>query len=219
MTAPPAVAPADASWRPVDTGDTTVAVTQRNALGTTARLAVWPPENAFRAMTAVDDVLSALDLQASRFRPDSEISWLHRAHGGLFMLSDGLAEAVRVALAAAAWTGGLADPTVGAALISLGYDRDFAALDPDRLEPSGRPGPGPGMAAGAPRRPATAPARRGAARPGRHGQGPGLRSRGPGGPGRHRAPPPERAEGCWSAWEATSPRGHAARGRVAGPGG
>ena len=45
MTAAPAVAPAAASWRPVDTGDTTVAVAQRNALGTTARLAVWPPEN------------------------------------------------------------------------------------------------------------------------------------------------------------------------------
>ena len=66
---------------------------QRNALGTTARIAVWPPEHAGAAMAAVDDVLSALDLQASRFRPDSEISWLHRAHGGLFMLSDGLAEA------------------------------------------------------------------------------------------------------------------------------
>jgi len=144
MTAAPAVAPADASWWTVDTGDTTVAVTQRNALGTTARLAVWPPENAFRAMTAVDDVLSALDLQASRFRPDSEISWLHRAHGGLFMLSDGLAEAVRVALTAAAWTGGLADPTVGAALISLGYDRDFAAIDSDRLEPLAGPVPAPG---------------------------------------------------------------------------
>jgi len=144
MTAATAVAPADASWWPVDTGDTTVAVAQRNALGTTARLAVWPPENAFRAMAAVDDVLGALDLQASRFRPDSEISWLHRAHGGLFMLSDGLAEAVRVALTAAAWTGGLADPTVGAALISLGYDRDFAAIDPDRLDPVAGPVPAPG---------------------------------------------------------------------------
>ena len=71
---------------------------------------MWPPEHADAALAAVDDVLSALDLQASRFRPDSEISWLHRAHGGLFMLSDGLAEAVRVALAAAAWTGGWPTP-------------------------------------------------------------------------------------------------------------
>jgi FAD:protein FMN transferase len=131
-------------WRQVHTGDTTVAVAQRNALGTTARVAVWPPEHAGAALAAVDDVLSALDLQASRFRPDSEISWLHRAHGGLFMLSDGLAEAVRVALAAAAWTGGLADPTVGGALISLGYDRDFAAIDPGRPDPPPAPVPAPG---------------------------------------------------------------------------
>jgi FAD:protein FMN transferase len=144
MTAAPAELATPAWWRPIDTGDTTVAVAQRNALGTTARLAVWPPENAGRAMTSVDDVLSALDLQASRFRPDSGISWLHRGHGGLFMLSDGLAEAVSVALAAAAWTGGLADPTVGDALISLGYDRDFAAIVPDRREPPARPAPAPG---------------------------------------------------------------------------
>ncbi len=45
-----------------------------------------------------------------------------------FEVSAGLAEAVRVALAAAQWTSGLVDPTVGAALIRLGYDRDFAEL-------------------------------------------------------------------------------------------
>ena len=33
-----------------------------------------------------------------------------------------------MALAAARWTGGLVDPTVGAAVIRLGYDRDFAAI-------------------------------------------------------------------------------------------
>ena len=131
-------------WRHIYTGDRAVAVAQREALGTTARLAVWPPEHAGAAMAAVDAVLAALDLQASRFRPDSEISWLHRSSGGLFMLSDGLAEAVRVALEAARWTGGLTDPTVGEALISLGYDRDFAAIDPNRREPPPAPLPAPG---------------------------------------------------------------------------
>ena len=131
-------------WRHIYTGDRAVAVAQREALGTTARLAVWPPEHAGAAMEAVDAVLAALDLQASRFRPDSEISWLHRSAGGLFMLSDGLAEAVRVALEAARWTGGLTDPTVGEALISLGYDRDFAAIDPNRREPPPAPMPAPG---------------------------------------------------------------------------
>ena len=136
--------PAAAPWRQVSTGDRAVAVAQREALGTTARLAVWPPEHAGAAMTAVDAVLAALDLQASRFRPDSEISWLHRSAGGLFALSDGLAEAVGVALEAARWTGGLTDPTVGEALISLGYDRDFAAIDPNRREPPPARKPAPG---------------------------------------------------------------------------
>ena len=136
--------PAAAAWRRIDTGDLTVAVLQRAALGTIARLAAWPPEHATAAAAAVDDVLGALDRQASRFRPDSEISWLHRQDGGLFMLSDGLAEAVSVALAAARWTGGLADPTVGDAVSALGYDRDFAAIDAERPEPAPAPVPAPG---------------------------------------------------------------------------
>ena len=131
-------------WSRVGTGDDTVAVAERAALGTTARVAVWPPENLGDALAAVDGVLSALDQQASRFRDDSEISWLHGSAGGLFMLSDGLAEAVSVALEAARWTGGLADPTVGDALISLGYDRDFAAIDAERLQPFDSPVPAPG---------------------------------------------------------------------------
>jgi thiamine biosynthesis lipoprotein len=135
---------AAAPWQRIDTGDTTIAVAQRSALGTSARIAVWPPENLGAALAAVDNVLSALDRQASRFRQDSEISWIHRSGGGLFMLSDGLAEAIGVALAAAEWTAGLADPTVGAALISLGYDRDFAAIEPERREPPGPPAPAPG---------------------------------------------------------------------------
>ena len=113
-------------------GDDAVAVAERAALGTSARVVVWPPENLGAACAATDDVLAALDRQASRFRADSELSWLHDAGGGLYMLGDGLAEAVGVALAAARWTGGLTDPTVGDALVSLGYDRDFAAIEPER---------------------------------------------------------------------------------------
>jgi thiamine biosynthesis lipoprotein len=131
-------------WQRISTGDDAIAVAERDALGTSARIAVWPPENLGGACAAVDGVLSALDLQASRFRRDSEICWIHRGGGGVFMLSDGLAEAVSVALAAARWTGGLADPTVGDALISLGYDRDFAAIDQQRSEPPAAPVPAPG---------------------------------------------------------------------------
>jgi thiamine biosynthesis lipoprotein len=131
-------------WQRVSTGDATVAVAGRAALGTSARVAVWPPQGLGGALAAVDGVLGALDRQASRFREDSEISWIHRSGGGLFLVSDGLAEAIGVALEAARWTAGRTDPTVGAALISLGYDRDFAAIDPQRREPAGPPTPAPG---------------------------------------------------------------------------
>ncbi len=132
------------AWRLVSTGNEAIAVAERDALGTTARVAVWPAEHLDASCTAVDAVLSALDRQASRFRRDSEISWLHRSGGGLFMLSDGLAEIIGVALAAARWTRGLADPTVGDALISLGYDRDFGAIDQRRADPPAAPLPAPG---------------------------------------------------------------------------
>lgn len=137
---------APAPWLRIDTGDEAVAVAERGALGTSARVAVWPPEHLDQALAAVDWVLSALDLAASRFRQDSEISWIHRGTGGLFMVSDGLGEAISVALEAARWTGGLVDPTVGGALISLGYDRDFDAIGPDRNRnaPPGPPRPVPG---------------------------------------------------------------------------
>jgi FAD:protein FMN transferase len=120
-----------AAWRRVSVGDDAVAVAERAALGTTARVVIWPPGNLGQACAAVDDVLAALDRQASRFRADSELSWLHAADGGTFLLSRGLAEAVGVALAAARWTGGLTDPTVGDALVRLGYDRDFADIGED----------------------------------------------------------------------------------------
>ena len=132
-----------AAWQRVPAGDDAVAVAERAALGTSARVVVWPPGNLDPACAAVNHVLAALDLQASRFRPDSELSWLNAAGGGLFLLGDGLAEAVGVALAAARWTGGLTDPTVGDALVSLGYDRDFAAIGEDG-EPPRAAVPAPG---------------------------------------------------------------------------
>jgi FAD:protein FMN transferase len=139
--------PVVASWQRIRTGDDGVAVAERPALGTTARVAVWPPASLDLALAAVDEVLRALDLQASRFRPDSELSAVNRADGGLFMLSNGLTQAIGVALAAARWTRGLTDPTVGAALIGLGYDRDFAAIDPDRPDPVAGAAPAPGWRA------------------------------------------------------------------------
>ena len=131
------------SWLRADTGDDTVAVAERPVIGTTARVAVSAACRLGPALAAVDRVVADLDHQASRFRPDSEIAWIHDRGGGLFMLSDGLAGLIGVALAAARWTGGRTDPTVGNAVIALGYDRDFAAMDPDGQADGPPPGPAP----------------------------------------------------------------------------
>jgi thiamine biosynthesis lipoprotein len=136
-------APAARGWTLIDMGSATVAVAERDALGTSARVAVWPPYRLARVQAVVDAELALLDRQASRFREDSEISAIHRSAGGAHLVSEGLAEAIAVALSAARWTGGLVDPTVGGALESLGYDRDFAAVPQSLaapLVPTGVPG-------------------------------------------------------------------------------
>ena len=119
-------------------------IADRDALGTTVRLVAWPLQNLDPVLVAVDAELARLDLEASRFREDSEICAMHRRGGGLQPVSRGLAEAIGVALAAARWTAGLVDPTVGAALCSLGYDRDFAQIGPghDTLPPAPAKVPG-----------------------------------------------------------------------------
>lgn len=136
---PPRVPP----WRRMDT-EAAVAVAVRDALGTDVRVALWPPDGLAVALDAVDVELSRLDQQASRFRADSEISRIHRSSGRVYRVSRGLAEAVGVALAAARWTGGMTDPTVGSALAALGYDCDFASVGPEAPGSLPVPGPVPG---------------------------------------------------------------------------
>lgn len=128
VTVLPKLAPSS-YWELVSVGSPSVAVAERDALGTTARIAIWPPYRLRPALGAVDAELARLDQAASRFRADSEICGVQaRAGDGAQAVSESLAEVVQVALTAAAWTGGLVDPTVGAALTALGYDRDFALV-------------------------------------------------------------------------------------------
>jgi thiamine biosynthesis lipoprotein len=117
-----------AAWQQADLNERDVAVAERSALGTTARVVVWPPHELPRALDAVDCELVALDRQASRFREDSEISQVNSSEAHTFFLTEGLAELLATALAAAEVTNGLVDPTVGSALIAMGYDRDFSSV-------------------------------------------------------------------------------------------
>ena len=102
-----------------------------DALGTTARLVVADAGALADARSAVEAALDAIDLAASRFRPDSELELLNHAGGAWRDASPLFVRALRVALDAASWTDGLVDPTVGASLIGLGYDRTFRLVPTD----------------------------------------------------------------------------------------
>ncbi len=67
----------------------------------------------------------------SRFRPDSELTRVNADPHPALAVSPLFARALRTALAVAAATDGLVDPTLGAALEHAGYDADFAALPAD----------------------------------------------------------------------------------------
>ncbi|MFL5863609.1 MAG: FAD:protein FMN transferase [Solirubrobacteraceae bacterium] len=101
------------------------------ALGTTVVVRyIGAPDPAVSA--AVHAELEAIDVAASRFRDDSELSRLNAVSaegGGAMAVSRLLAEAVRLALRAAEVSEGAVDPTLGAPLITLGYDRDWRELD------------------------------------------------------------------------------------------
>jgi thiamine biosynthesis lipoprotein len=67
----------------------------------------------------------------SRFRPDSELNAVNRASGVVVAVSPLFARVLETALAAAAATEGLVDPTLGVAIEAAGYDRDFARVEND----------------------------------------------------------------------------------------
>src|SRR5690349_8462866 len=110
--------------RPVRYGDATWP-----AIGTTARVLVTEAQRLGDAVELVATQLERLDAAASRFRADSEVCAL--ASGRPTRVSPLLLSLVRAAVRAARLTGGAVDPTLGAGLAALGYDRDFTAVPAD----------------------------------------------------------------------------------------
>ncbi|MCW2976899.1 MAG: thiamine biosynthesis protein [Actinomycetia bacterium] len=102
-------------------------IARLNALGTTAEL-ITDPAALGDALTCLVDELQAIDQACSRFRPDSEVTRLREAGGRWTGASPLLREALHAAIRSAAATGGDVDPTVGASLDALGWDRDFAIV-------------------------------------------------------------------------------------------
>ncbi|MFL5824688.1 MAG: FAD:protein FMN transferase [Solirubrobacteraceae bacterium] len=98
------------------------------AFGSLAVVAVADVAALEPALEAVQRVVAEFDLACSRFRPDSGLSAVNASGGAWTEVSPLLLEAVSVSLRAAEVTDGDVDPTVGQALVSLGYDRDFAEI-------------------------------------------------------------------------------------------
>jgi thiamine biosynthesis lipoprotein ApbE len=99
-----------------------------DAIGTRIRLVVTEASQLDRARAILTDDLAALDAACSRFRADSELMALDASAGQPTTVSPLLAEAVSAALRGAMLTGGLVDPTVGQAMETIGYDRDFDSV-------------------------------------------------------------------------------------------
>jgi len=120
------------------------AIRSMRAIGTTAHVAVTEPATVDTAAGILYDELVAIDNACSRFRSDSELSALNRANGTRVKVSSLLFDAITVACGVARRTDGAVDPTVGVAMESLGYDRDYDEIDPwgTELTPAPRPAPG-----------------------------------------------------------------------------
>ena len=98
-------------------------------------------------VAAIEALFAERERVFSRFRPHSELALVNASRGPLVVVSPLFARTLRAALAAAAATDGLVDPTLGAALEAAGYDRDFAGVVPD-ASPAGPPAPAAGARCG-----------------------------------------------------------------------
>jgi thiamine biosynthesis lipoprotein len=130
---------------PVAADEPVIAVRSLRAIGTTAVIAVTAPELADAAVDRLAGELRAIDEACSRFREDSELRTVERTGGGLPVpVSPLLFEALEVAVSVAVLTGGIVDPTIGSALVRLGYDRDFDEVGELTSHPDVEPAPAPG---------------------------------------------------------------------------
>lgn len=107
---------------------TVLGIADDRALGSSLRVIVTRPESLLAAKAAVDEVVSAIDAAASRFRPDSELSMLNAKPDVVTRVSPLLARAIAEALRGAELTDGAVDPTVGSAVRLSGYDADFDSV-------------------------------------------------------------------------------------------
>lgn len=108
-----------------------LATARWEALGTSVVLRVTDRTRFAQARAIVASELEQIDRACSRFRGDSDLARVNALAGTRpVRVAPLLIAALQVALRAAELTDGDVDPTVGAALMLAGYDRDWSLLTP-----------------------------------------------------------------------------------------
>jgi thiamine biosynthesis lipoprotein len=109
------------------------------AMGTGGELLLDAPDGpaARDALARARREIARLEGVFSRFRPESELSRLNRAR--TMRVGRDMVRVLTAALELRERTGGRFDPTVGAAVVGAGYDRDFARLGDDPRPPAPAP--------------------------------------------------------------------------------
>jgi FAD:protein FMN transferase len=86
-------------------------------------------------------LLEDVDRTCSRFRKDSDLIRANAGAGSWVSVDPMLVKAVGAAVESAAQTDGLVDPTLGHALVAVGYDRDISLVLAESSDPAGIPVP------------------------------------------------------------------------------
>jgi thiamine biosynthesis lipoprotein len=84
-----------------------------------------PKQQAAVAQRVVGSLMDEVGRAVSRFREDSDVGMINRAYGRYSAVTPLTVELVKVALRAAADTGGAVDPSLGADLVAIGYGDDI----------------------------------------------------------------------------------------------
>jgi thiamine biosynthesis lipoprotein len=111
------------------------------ALGTYVHLSTSDKTVLEPARQIATRLLDDVDRTCSRFRKDSDLVRANAAAGSWTNVDPLLVNAIGAAMEAAAQTDGLVDPTLGHALVAVGYDRDIALVLAESTDPAGVPVP------------------------------------------------------------------------------
>jgi thiamine biosynthesis lipoprotein len=111
------------------------------ALGTYVHLSTSDGKALEPARQIAERMLDDADRTCSRFRRDSDLVRANAAAGSWTKVDPMLVEAIGAAREAAAWSDGLVDPTLGHALVAVGYDRGIALVLAESTDPAAAPVP------------------------------------------------------------------------------